>query len=586
MPKLNDKPNPQQHETNGKQHNYARVFEEFGVSFGRRSSDEVVADACPWCGKDRFYLNVTNGLYDCKHCDASGNVTTYLTWIHGQYLGQTTAEDYLRLKAKRGIASQTLKLHQLAYARDLGCWVIPFKNGKGNVVNIMRYWPDRPKGKGQPPNKLMLPELPTALYGFDKLVSADKDKPVLLCEGPFDAIALDYDIGATHRARYVIVAAPGAFKEDWTEHFEGRKVLAAMDNDGGGEKLRERLRELLGEGGKAELRLLKWPEGHDGHDVNDLVRLPAYQGHVLGFLTEHCFAVTVEPKLDFEHGWARERRGPPVIDWLWPDHLRCGTYVSFSGQQGTLKSSIARELVARYTTGARMPLCTTAGLPPGHAIYITAEDDKETVWADLERLGAGLNKVTVMKATLRDGDPMNVLEHQAELERLIKEHGTRLVIIDGQNSVVGAPNISTDMLARHNVTNKLHRFAQKLKICLIGIRNEDADGRAYGPASMGDLGRCMLRAVELEPKGEPPYYQLVFVKVSDTARKNYPPIPYSVQDLGGPARKILWGKVRPQKTAPEAMKGAAGKKGVVVTEDVRKLAEEFRKRFPTAEGRP
>src|SRR5262249_24198304 len=148
---------------------------------------------------------------------------------------------------------------------------------------------------------------------------------------------------------------------------------------------------------------------------------------------------------------------------------------------------------------------------------------------------------------LKDGDPMNLLEHLEELGQKIREHGTRLVIIDGQNSVVGAPNISTDMLARHNVTNKLHQFAQRENVALVGIRNEDAEGRALGPQSMSDLGRCILRSVELSNlSGDGRrYFQLVFERVSDAAPGKHPPIPYSVEDLGGPSRRIVWGKRMP-----------------------------------------
>jgi hypothetical protein len=290
------------------------------------------------------------------------------------------------------------------------------------------------------------------------------------------------------------------------------------------------------------------------------VRLPDYRGRVRRFLCDHCVKVVREPKLAWSHGWERRPTGPEQIDWVWPDHLRCGTYASFSGTQGTLKSGIARDLVARYTTGRKMPLCEEAGLPAGHAIYLTAEDSEEKVWAELKQFGADTYKVSVLKATLRDGEPLNVLAHLEELEQLIKEHGTRLVVIDGQNSVVGAPNISTDMLARNNVTNKLHRFAQRLNVCLLGIRNEDREGRALGPQSMGDIGRCVLRAVEEAPgKGGRRYFKLEFVKVSEVAKERYPPIPYSVEDLGGPARKILWGKVRPDTAL--ARKGRIGKEG-------------------------
>src|SRR5262249_37417603 len=159
---------------------------------------------------------------------------------HKQYLDQTTPADYNRLKAKRGIANQTLRLHELAWARDLRCWVIPFKNAKGHIFNLMRYFPDRPK-----PNKFMLPGLPTALYGFDKLVAADKNKIVFLCEGPFDAIALDYNISALKRAKYVIVGIPGTFKKEWAQYFKHRKVRALFDNDDGGEAHRQRVIILL-----------------------------------------------------------------------------------------------------------------------------------------------------------------------------------------------------------------------------------------------------------------------------------------------------------------------------------------------------
>src|SRR5262245_44795297 len=67
----------------GKPKNYAPIFEMFGVAFGKpNSSGEALAEECPWCGKDRFYLNVEKGQYDCKHCGEQGNVYTFLTKTH------------------------------------------------------------------------------------------------------------------------------------------------------------------------------------------------------------------------------------------------------------------------------------------------------------------------------------------------------------------------------------------------------------------------------------------------------------------------------------------------------------------------
>jgi hypothetical protein len=310
------------------------------------------------------------------------------------------------------------------------------------------------------------------------------------------------------------------------------------------------VRKLLGESGEAaELLVLKWPaKTPDGYDVNDWVRDHPQAGFV-GFVRDHCVKVVRQPRLDWKHGWERTPAGPEVIDWVWPDRLRCGSYCSLSGKRATLKSTLVRELVALYTRGEPLPGCEAVGLPPGHVIYITAEDGEAAAWAGLEEAGADLGRVSILTAVLRDGDPMNILEHLEELRQAVREHGTRLVVIDGQNSVVGAPCIATDMLARHNITNPLHQFAQQENVCLLGVRNEDRDGRAYGPASMNDLGRCILRAVELEPKGGKRYFELVFERVSDAAPKTHPILPYSVADLGGSARCILWGQKRPEDPA-------------------------------------
>jgi hypothetical protein len=551
---------PVEAKDDGKEHNYARIFEQFGVGFGAVSnSGEAVAEECPFCGRDKFHLNIRSGLYHCKHCNEKGNVTTFLTWLHKELLDATTEEHYAALKEKRGIAIQSLRHFELAYDRSEGRWLIPFKNAQGSVVNIQFYYPGRGKL-----NKINLPGLPLCIFGFEKLT--DRKKRVLLCEGPFDAIALHYNLGH-NRDRYIIVATPGGFKKEWAPLFKGFRVQALYDNDDAGSQHRESVRILLGESGiAAELTLLKWPEPFpDGYDINDLIRDPKYgngaKNSVLDFLNKHCVKVVVEPKLRCTFGWQRQPGVARPIDWVWPGHLRCGTYASFSGHKGTMKSTITRELVARYTKGLPMPGCDTAGMPPGYVVWVTAEEQEDEVWEHLEFAGADLNKVMVIPATLRDADMLNVLEHFKEMEQLyIKPYGARLVVLDGQNSVVGAPNISTDILARNNVTNKLHQFAQRLDVCLLGIRNEDAEGRALGPQSMGDIGRCVWRAVEAGKDGDDRYFTLKFVRISDAAPKLHPDLPYSVQDCGGARRKILWGKSLEQ-VAKQAIAKVRAKQG-------------------------
>jgi hypothetical protein len=84
-----------------------------------------------------------------------------------------------------------------------GDWLVPFKSEKGDVLNLLLY----NLGTNQ---KFFLPGLPLPLFGVDTL-SPDAGRTVFLCEGPFDAIALDYHLVAKRtRQRYDILAVPSA----------------------------------------------------------------------------------------------------------------------------------------------------------------------------------------------------------------------------------------------------------------------------------------------------------------------------------------------------------------------------------------
>jgi hypothetical protein len=523
---------------------YRKLYEKFDVAFTRNESEgNVRAEDCPWCGGPKFYMNVTEGTYQCHSgsCGEHGNAYTFLRWVHECWLQQTTVDHYRALKDRRGgIPVQVLKRHQLAYDSANDRWLIPFKNAKGQIVNLQMYYPNARKK----PDKYNLPCLATALYGFDGL-GDDTKKHVLLCEGVFDAIALDWNLD-THRNRYTIVATPGPFPKRWAPFFKDRKVTTLYHNDEAGREHTDKANEYLGEVGvTATLHNLVWPAGSP-KDLNDQAsQYPDVS--LLGIIRRNRTKYRREPKLLVYHG----RRGEleeRAIDWIWPNHLRCGTYVSFSGRQGTFKTTIALDLCARYTTGRKMPLCALPGLPPGHVLYVFAEDNRDEVENSFQWAGGNFDFWHCLPAVTRKGECLNLLDSLGEMEAVVRRYGIRLVVIDGQNSVVGAPNIFTDMAARTNVTNKLHQFAQRLNLCLMGLRNEDAEGRALGPQSFGDIGRCVWRSVEKKSRkhhpdpGATPLCWLRFVKVSDTARAHYPPIAYTVRDRGGSHREILWGE--------------------------------------------
>ena len=56
---------------------YAKLYQEFGldVPAGKKGEECVT---CPECDKDKLYINLDNGLYDCKACGFKGNHLTLL----------------------------------------------------------------------------------------------------------------------------------------------------------------------------------------------------------------------------------------------------------------------------------------------------------------------------------------------------------------------------------------------------------------------------------------------------------------------------------------------------------------------------
>lgn len=524
------------------------LFRRLGVDLADTTNPTEYRGQCPFCnddGEGKFYVNVEEGLYHCKKCDEQGNIVAFLTWFYQQRLQQTDADDRKDLAQKLGVGPQTIHRHGLAVDSFGQTWYIPFRNAQGNIVNLQRYLPDKPK-----PNKFNLPGLPLSIYNFDQFVH-HKERIAFVCEGVSDALALDDAIGHKHRARYSIIATPGGFSDSWADYFQGVKLRLLYDNDEAGEKHRERALKLLaGERRIAdEVRYLKWPETiPQGWDIRDFVRQYSNVS-VVDFLNKHCVKHVTDSKLRWSFGWD----GPcqeEKIDWVWPHRIRCGSYCSLSGRGGSFKSTLMRDCVARYTRGDPWPECHQATMRAGYVVYLFAEETEAKVRSSLVSFGTDMSKVILLHAVQTDDQQLNVLEQLDGIREMIRDYGVRLLIIDGQNSVVGAPCIATDMLARFNVTNKLHQFAIKENIALVGIRNEDEHGRALGPQSMADLARCILRTENLEDHPDHPgthFFRLHFKKVSDAPKSLHPSIPYAVTDdpSGLTPPKILWGKSRP-----------------------------------------
>lgn len=527
-----------------------------GIDFSAGTSEEARGQ-CPFCQHDgeKFYVNEESGQFHCKHCPAHGGKFDFITMWYDA-LPETPDDLYRELgRDRRGIPISILKKFGLTWHPGWGCWLIPFwgkvkerNKTRRKILTVQKYFP------GAEESKKMLWGYSVSLYNADRL-PADKSRTVYLCEGPFDAIALDWRFG-NKRGRYGIVAAATGFQKGWAEQLRDRHVITLFDNDEGGRDHRKAATtHLLNITDKLEH--LKWPDSTvDGFDLSDWICSTAKQKPkppVVSFINKNKVQEVREPQLVYFFGKQPED-DDPEDDFIWENRLPCSTYVSFSGPMGTSKSQIAADIAARYSSGRPMPREKKANMPAGKVLYLGAEDARKKTSAAFERHGGNFdNWIFMAPVTKSDKYGLNILQHLQEIEELVEEHKIRLVIIDGQNSVVGAPNISTDMKARNAVTNRMHRLAERMKVCLIGMRNEDDEGRALGPASMSHLARCVMHSVKLKKESSKAkqYCQLIFEKVSDRDPALYSkPIGYTVKSGKLSHRTVDWFK-RPPKTKDE-----------------------------------
>jgi hypothetical protein len=127
-----------------KEKDFLPLFQLLTAKMFNLNGDEAHADECPFCGKNKFYVNVRTGEYKCHSenaCGAKGNATTLVRWYYKERLGETADEHYRLLRIKRGLPPQTAKRHGLAWDKYGECWLVAYRSAEGEVLNLTRYYP-------------------------------------------------------------------------------------------------------------------------------------------------------------------------------------------------------------------------------------------------------------------------------------------------------------------------------------------------------------------------------------------------------------------------------------------------------------
>jgi hypothetical protein len=123
---------------------------------------------------------------------------------------------------------------------------------------------------------------------------------------------------------------------------------------------------------------------------------------------------------------------PRWVGWIWAQWLPAGKLCIFDGDPDAGKSTVSLDLVARITSGARMP-DGTPGIMPADALLLSAEDDMEdTISWRLMAAGADLDRVHhIPTAFDASGDIPLTLPRDIDLIELeAQRRGVRIIIVD------------------------------------------------------------------------------------------------------------------------------------------------------------
>lgn len=285
------------------QHIQAYVFHGLDLKEGKQWHGE-----CPFCTKQKFYVDPENGLWKCMVCGTGthkggGNVYTFLRELHKA--SKATGLDSLA-KARGILKTETLDAWGVRQSLVTNEYIIPGYSPDGKMNQLYRYTQASSDGK------MVLwatPNLGHQLFGLN--LFDHKKENVYVCEGPWDSMALwevlrstkdtggDLTLtsneGLSIGGSTNVIATPGCnvFSDSWHDVVRGKTTTLVFDNDhsrtnpksgaiieGAGIAGVKRIAAILSQASELpkELRYLHWGDaGYDpslpsGTDIRDLLK--------------------------------------------------------------------------------------------------------------------------------------------------------------------------------------------------------------------------------------------------------------------------------------------------------------------------
>jgi hypothetical protein len=130
--------------------------------------------------------------------------------------------------------------------------------------------------------------------------------------------------------------------------------------------------------------------------------------------------------------WATEIDVKP-LDWLWPNYVPLGALGILAGAPKVGKSAVAVDLAARVTTGRAMPDGSQS--VKGCVLMVAPEDGPDGAKVRFEAAGGNPALFGLLWAGM--DVPPTFPDDTSQLEKAIRAHDVRLVVIDNLDAVAG-----------------------------------------------------------------------------------------------------------------------------------------------------
>lgn len=277
------------------------------------------------------------------------------------------------------------------------------------------------------------------------------------------------------------------------------------------------------------------------------------------------------------------------VTWFWEPYIPAGAVSDLSGDPNEGKSTIAIDLIARYSRGDSMPPHTAPDgtYTIGSSLLIQGEDDPErTTKPRLVAAGACVERVHLLRTVTICDEPRFVqLPMDLPLiEKVIAERRIGLVAIDVLSAFTEPGTSLNDDAAMRRLFNPLASVAERTQAVFLILRHLNkregtrAMYRACGSIAISGAARAQFAVA---PNPDDPS-ERVFVPVKYNLGPRPHSLTYTIEAHEGSSR-IIWGG-QTELTAADVLKGQSESSGSSKTGTARAIIADILGRGPRGEN--